>query len=362
MVEVSAITGEGVNDLVDMLMLESELLELTANLKVRARGVVVESRKTPGQGVITHVLVQNGILRAGNIVLCGSFYGKVKAMINDKGVRVDEAAPATPVEVLGLQGVAEAGEEFFVVKDEKKAKTLAGLKQNATRQKGMAKSPRVTLEDIHLQILEGDVKELKVVLKADVQGSVEALSAAIEDLSTPEVKIRMIHAAVGNINESDAMLAVVSNAIVIGFHVKIDNKAEELTKAENIDVHLYDVIYEAIAEVKAGMEGLLEPEEREAYRGTAQIMEIFSSSKAGKIAGCMVKKGVISRKDRVRLKRGQEIIFDGYLDALRRFKDDVKDVREGFECGMSFKGFGNIRVNDIVEAYIIEKFARRLEK
>lgn len=362
MVEVSAKTGEGVNDLVEMLMLESELLELKANPKIRARGVVLESKKTAGQGVVTNVLVQNGTLFSGDIVLCGSFYGKVKALINDKGQRINEAHPATPVEILGLQGVAVAGEEFFVVKDEKKARTLSELKQNETRRKGMAKSQRVTLEDIHAQILEGNVKELEVVLKADVQGSVEALTASLSELSTDEVKVNIIHSAVGNINESDIMLAVVSNAIIIGFHVKIEPKAEDLSKAEKVDVHLYDVIYEAIAEIKAGMEGLLEPEEKEVYKGTAQILEVFSSSKAGKIAGCMVKKGVIARKDRVRIKRGQEVIFEGAIDALRRFKDDVKDVREGFECGMSFKGFNNIRVNDLIEAYVIEKVARRLDK
>ncbi|MEA3489500.1 MAG: translation initiation factor IF-2, partial [Candidatus Omnitrophota bacterium] len=362
MVEVSAHTGEGVDALVEMLMLESEMLELKANPGLRARGVVIESKKTPGQGVVATLLVKNGTLRAGDIVFCRTFYGKLKAMMNVRGDRVEEAPPATPVEVLGLQDVPQAGEEFFVVKDEKKARTLALLKQSESRKEKMAGSQRVTLEDLHSRIVDGSMKELKIILKADVQGSVEALQSSIEELATEEVKLKMIHSAVGNINESDVMLAMVSNAVVIGFHVKIDTKAEELTKSEKVDYHIYDIIYEAIADVKAGMEGLLEPEEREVFQGSAQVREVFSTSKAGKVAGCAVTKGVIHRKDKIKVKRGQEVVFQGEINSLKRFKDDVKDVREGFECGISLKGFNNIRRNDVIEAFIIEKVARRLEK
>ena len=361
MVEVSAHTGEGVDRLVEMLMLESEMLELKANPNLRARGVVIEGKKTPGQGVVATFLVKNGTLRAGDIVFCGSSYGKVKAMMNDRRQKVEEAPPATPVEVLGLQDVPQAGEEFCVVKDEKKAKTLAMLKQGASRKKKMAGSQRVTLEDLHNRIVEGGMKELKIVLKADVQGSVEALQQALTELSTSEVKLNAIHSTVGNINESDVMLAMVSEAIIIGFHVKMDTQAEEIAKSENIDVRLYDIIYEAIADVKAGMEGLLEPEEREVFQGSAQVLEVFSASKIGKVAGCSVTKGIIHRKDRVRVKRGGEVIFQGEINDLKRFKDDVKDVREGFECGISLKNFNDYRKNDIIEAYIIEKHARRLD-
>ena len=361
MVEVSAQTGEGVDNLVEMLMLESEMLELKAKPSLRARGVVIEGKKTPGQGVVATFLVQNGTLYPGDIVLCGNFYGRVKAMNNDKGEKVDKALPATPIEVLGLQGVPEAGEEFFVVKDEKKAKTLSVLKQDEKRKKKMASGQRITLEDLHSHILEGTMKELKIVIKADVQGSVEAIDQSLQELSTKEVKLETIHSAVGNINESDVMLAMVSNAVIIGFHVKIETKAEELAKGESVDVRLYDVIYEAIADVKAAMEGLLEPEEKEVFQGRAQIKEVFSA-KSGKAAGCSVTKGVIHRNDRIRLKRGEEIVFEGSINALKRFKDDVKEVKEGFECGITLKGTNDIKTNDIIEAYSIEKIARRLEK
>jgi len=342
-------------------MLESEMLELKANPKLRARGIVIESRKTAGQGVVVTLLVQSGTLRSGDIVLCGSYYGKIKAMISDVGERIDEAMPSTPVEILGLQGVPESGEEFFAVKDEKKAKTLSGLKQGKRRKENMVGSQRVSLEDLHARILEGDIKELKIILKADVQGSIEALSASLEDLSTKEVKIDIIHAAVGNINESDVMLAMVSSAVILGFHVKVDSNSDDLAKSEKIDVHLYDIIYEAIEDVRAAMEGLLEPEEREVFHGRARILEIFPS-KSGKAAGCTVTKGTIFRKDRVRIVRAQETVFEGDIDSLKRFKDDVKDVREGFEFGISIKGFNNIRKDDIIESFIIEKVARRLER
>ncbi|MDD4956506.1 MAG: translation initiation factor IF-2 [Candidatus Omnitrophica bacterium] len=362
MVEVSAHTGQGVDSLVEMLMLESEMLELKANPTLRARGVVIESRKTPGQGVVVTLLVQNGTLKPGDIVLCGSNYGKVKAMLNNSSKRVEEALPSTPVEVLGLQGLPEAGEEFFAVKDEKKAKTLTDLKKSQSHKKKIFGRHRVTLEDLHTQIMEGEVKELKIVLKADVQGSMEALEHSFGELATSEVKLNIIHSAVGNVNESDVMLAVVSNAIIIGFHVKIDGKAEEMAKSENIDYRMYEVIYEAIADVRAGMEGLLEPEEKEVYQGAAQVKQMFQATKIGKVAGCSVIKGVIHRKDMVRVKRADEIIHTGEIDALKRFKDDVKEVKEGFECGISLKGFTDIRVNDIIEAYIVEKVARRLTK
>ena len=360
MVEVSAQTGEGVDNLVEMLMLESEMLELKAKPNIRARGVVIESRKTPGQGIVVMLLVQNGTLYPGDVVFCGSNYGKIKALMNDKRERVESAPPATPVEVLGLQDVPFAGDEFFVVKDEKKAKTLALLKQSDTRNKKMTSGQRVTLEDLHNRILEGNMKEIVIVLKADVQGSVEALSQSLGELATSEVKVKMVHSAVGNINESDIMLALVSNAVVIGFNVKVDTKAEDLARNESIDVHVYDVIYEAIADVKAGMEGLLEPELKEVFQGRAQVLEIFSS-KTGKAAGCKIVKGVIRRKDKIRIKRQQETVFEGDINSLKRFKDDVREAKEGFECGISIKGFNDVRKNDIIESFVIEKIARRLD-
>ena len=361
MVEVSAKTGEGVNNLVEMLMLESELLELKANNKLRARGVVVEGKKTPGQGIVASLLVKNGTLHAGDFILCGVYFGKVKAMMNDRGERVQEAHPAMPVEILGLEGVPKAGNEFFVVKDEKKARTLSQIKQGEMKKRGLAGSQRVTLEDLHTRIEEGSIKELTIILKADVQGSVEAIQQSLEQLSTKEVKVNTIHSAAGNISESDVMLAMVSNAVIIGFHIKTDVQAGELAKSEKVDINVYDVIYEAVDSVKAAMEGLLEPVEQEVFQGRAEVREVFST-RTGKIAGCAVLKGVIHRKDHVRVKRDQEVIHEGTLDNLRRFKEDAREVREGFECGISVKNFNNIKKNDIIETYVIEKVARRLEK
>ncbi|MBU1083935.1 MAG: translation initiation factor IF-2 [Candidatus Omnitrophota bacterium] len=360
MVEVSAITGQGVDHLVEMLMLESEMLELKANLNLKARGVVIESKKTTGQGVVVTLLVQNGTLYPGDVVFCGSHYGKIKAMIDNRGERMQSALPSTPVEVLGLQGVPEAGDEFFVVKDEKKAKTLALLKQSNTRNRRITSGKRVTLEDLHSRILEGSIKELRIILKADVQGSMEALTQSLEELSTGEVKVKMVHSAVGKINESDAMLAMVSEAVIIGFHVKVDSQAEEFAKREGVDIRLYDVIYEAIADVKAGMEGLLEPELKEVTQGKAKVIEVFPAKKT-KAAGCKVVKGTIRKKDKIRITRGDEVIFEGDIGALKRFKDDVKEVKEGFECGLSIKGFNNVEQGDIIESFIIEKIARRLD-
>ena len=360
MAEVSAKTGEGIDHLVEMLMLESELLELKANPALRARGMVIEAKKTSGQGVTATILVQNGTLNAGDIVLTGVYYGKVKAMMNDCGVRIDKALPSTPVEILGLEGVPEAGDAFFVVKDEKKAKTLSALKQTERKKGKLLGSQRVSLEDFHDRFLQGEVKELKIILKADVQGSLEAIQASMNDLSTDEVKVSFIHAMVGDISESDIMLAVVSNAVVMGFHVKTDPKADALAKSEKIDCRHYDVIYEAIDDVKGAMEGLLEPILKEVRQGTAQVKQIFSS-KSGNAAGCMVTKGTIHRKDLARIRRGKETIFEGSIAALRRFKDDVKDVREGFECGISIQGLNDIQIGDMIEAYIIEKIARRLD-
>jgi len=360
MVEVSAKTGEGVDDLVDMLMLESELLELKASPKIKARGFVIESKKTSGQGIVATFLVMNGTLNENDIVITGKHYGKVKAMSNELGVKLESAGPATPVEVLGLLGVPEAGEEFFIVKDEKKAKTLASLKQQDRRDKRISGRKLVTLEDFHQRMQEDRIKELKIVLKADVQGSVEAISNSLEELSSSEVKVSLIHSAVGNINESDVMLSVVSDAVILGFHVKVDTQAEKLSKSETVDIHLYDVIYEAVADVKASMEGLLEPEEREVMQGRAQVRQIFSS-KSGNAAGCMIIKGTVHRKDRIKVIRGSEVIFTGDINALKRFKDDVKEAKEGFECGITIRGFNNVKQNDVLEAFIIEKVARRLE-
>ena len=264
------------------------------------------------------------------------------------------------VEVLGLQGVPEAGDDFFVVKDEKKAKTLSELKQSEQRRKHMVGSQRITLEDFHAMVEDGAAKELRIILKADVQGSTEALVRSLDILSNNEVKIIFAHTMVGDINESDVMLAVVSNAVIIGFNVKIDPKAADVAKSENIEIKVYGIIYEAVNDVKAALEGLLEPIENEVMQGIVQIKQVFTS-KNSKAAGCIVAKGTIHRKDKVRIKRAGEVIYTGNISNLRRFKDDVRDVKEGMECGITIDGFNNIAPGDVMEFYVIEKVARRLD-
>ncbi len=361
MVPVSAKTGMGVDHLLEMLLLEAEILELRAKPSIRARGVVLESKLSPGRGSVATLLVRNGTLRLGDMVLCGLYFGKIRAMVDDKGKRIEEAPPATPVEVLGVQGVAEAGDEFFVVKDEKKARTLAALKQEEKRQEALKKSSRVSLEHLYEQIKGGEIKELKIILKGDVQGSIEALSKSLESLSTSEVKLNMVHSDVGNINESDVMLAVVTNAVIIGFNSRIEPQAEEIAKKENIEIKKYDIIYDAINDVKAAMEGLLEPIEKEVFQGRAKIQQVFKVSKVGQVAGCIVVKGQISRSNPVRLMRGSTEVVRGKIKALKRFKDDVRDVGEGVECGISIERFDDYKPGDIIESFSIEMIVRRLD-
>lgn len=360
-VPVSAKTGEGVDKLLEMLILEAELLELVANPGVHARGVVVEGKLSPGQGPVATVLVKNGTLKTGDVVLTGRLYGRVKAMINDRGKRITEAPPSTPVEILGLSGVSEAGDEFFVVKDEKKARTLSLLKQEEKRVGKLRGSQRLSLEDIHKRIQDGSIKELKVIVKGDVQGSIEALKASLEELSTEEVKLNVTHMGTGNVNESDVMLALVSSAIVLGFHVKVEPRAEEIAKNEMVEVKLYNIIYEAVGDLKAALEGLLEPIEKEIFLGRARVQRVFRVSKVGTVAGCLVAKGTIPRSANVKLIRSKEVIFKGKIRSLKHVKDDIKEARDGHECGISLGGHDNIKAGDLIEAFRIEKIMRRLE-
>ncbi|MCQ9207611.1 MAG: translation initiation factor IF-2 [Omnitrophica bacterium] len=360
-VPVSAKTGEGVDKLLEMLILEAELLELAANPDAHARGVVVEGKLSPGQGPVATVLVKNGTLKVGDVVLTGLLYGRVKAMINDRGKRITEAPPSTPVEILGLSGVSEAGDEFFVVKDEKKARTLSLLKQEENRTGKLKGLQRFSLEDIHKRIQDGSIKELKVIVKGDVQGSIEALKVSLEELSTKEVKLNVTHMGTGNVSESDVMLALVSSAIVLGFHVKVEPRAEEIAKNEMVEVKLYDIIYEAVGDLKAALEGLLEPIEKEIFLGRARVQQVFRVSKVGTVAGCQVTKGVIPRSANVKLIRNKEVIFQGKIRSLKHVKDDIKEARDGHECGISLGGHDNIKAGDLIEAFRIEKITRRLE-
>lgn len=360
-VSVSAKTGQGIDELLEMLLLEAEMLELKANPDRPASGVVVEAELSKGKGPIATVLVSSGTLKIGDMIIVGLNYGKIKAMLDDKGHRISEAVPARPVEILGLSGVPLAGERFYVVTGEKKAKDIIGVKRiEAEKKKLDARAKKITLEDLYDKIKEGDVKELRIILKADVQGSLEAIKDSLEKLSTKEVKLFVIHGQVGNINESDVMLASASNAVILGFHVAIMPDARVLSKQEGVDIRLYNIIYEAVNDVKAAMEGLLEPVIEETFLGRAEVRQVFKVSRVGVVAGCYVSKGTIPRNATARLIRNQEVIFKGKISSLRYIKDDIKEAREGFECGISLS-FSDIKKGDLIEAIEIKKVARRLK-
>ncbi len=361
MMPVSARTGEGVNELLEMLLLEAELLELKANPHLKARGVIIEGHLSRGKGPVATVLVKNGTLRVGDMLLTGAYYGRIRGMLDYKGDRVTEAPPSKPVEIMGLEGIPQAGDEFFVVKDEKKARTLAALKQDQKRVARMAgQQKRITLEDLYTQAKEGKVKELKIIFKADVQGSIEALGKSLESLSTDQIKLTIIHSTAGNINESDVILAAASNAVIIGFSVKADDRAREIAEKEKVEIKLYNIIYEAIADVRAAMEGMLEPITKEIFLGRATVKQIFRVSKIGVIAGCYIQKGTITRQAKIKLVRDKQVIFEGKISSLKRFKDDVREVAENFECGISLVGHDDIKEGDLIEAYGTETIARRL--
>jgi len=359
---VSAKTGEGIDHLLEMLLLEAELLELKADPSTLASGVVIEGKLSPGQGSVATLLIKGGTLKVGDTVLTDLHYGKVKAMINDRGHRLREAPPSMPIEILGLSGVPHAGESFFAVRDEKKAKELFLAKQAKLKEEALRRQKRITLEDLYTRIKDGVIQELKIVLKADVKGSLEALQKSLLDLSTKEIKLNVIHSGVGNINDADAILATASNAVIIGFNVKTEPKAKTTIEKEGVDTRLYAVIYEAVADTKAAMEGMLEPDIKEVFQGKAVVKQVFNVSKIGIIAGCFVQKGTIARSHSVKLWRSKDVVFKGKISSLKRFKDDVRDVSENFECGIALQNFKDIRSGDIIEAFTIEKIARRLTK
>ncbi|HNV87252.1 MAG TPA: translation initiation factor IF-2 [Candidatus Omnitrophota bacterium] len=361
-VEVSAKTQKGIPELLEMLLLEAELLELKANPNRSAQGTVVESKLTKSRGHVTTLLVQNGTLKVGDALVCGSFYGRVRVMHNDRGKTVKEAGPSYAVEVQGLSGSPEAGEIFAVVEDDRVARKLAEKRALELREKAMqsAMDKHVTLEGLYSKLQEGSLKELKLILKADVQGSIEALGELLDKMSTEKIQLRMLHAGIGGINESDVMLAAASDAVIIGFHVKADVQAEVLAEKEGVEIRCYNIIYEACEDIKKAMEGLLEPVLKEVIVGRAEIRQVFKSSKVGSIGGAIVTQGRIFRSNPVRLIRDKIVVFSGRLASLRRFKDDVKEVAEGFECGVALDGYGDIREKDIVEAYKVEKIAARL--
>ena len=359
-VPVSAKTKEGLPHLLEMLLLQAELLELKANSDKPARGTIVEAKLDRGRGPVATVLVQEGTLRPGDPFVCGAHAGRVRAMIDDKGHKVGEAAPSTPVEILGLAAVPEAGSLFVVVADEATARQVAEHRSAKLREATLSKTSKVSLEDLYRQVQAGDTKELRVVIKADVQGSVEALSEALSRLSTDEVRLNVLHASVGGITESDVMLASASNAVVIGFNVRPEAKATNAAEREGVDVRLYTVIYDAINDVRDAMEGLLEPTFREKVIGRAEVRDTFSIPGGGSVAGCFVSDGKILRNASARLVRDHVVVYNGKVASLRRFKEDAREVASGYECGVGLENYQDVKVGDIIEVYEMEQVARRL--
>jgi translation initiation factor IF-2 len=360
-VAVSAKTGEGVEHLLEMITLQAEMMELKANPEALASGVIVEAKKSTKSGAVATVLVQNGTLRVQDIVISGLHFAKVRAMINDRGEPIKEAGPSSAAKILGLSGIPEVGDSFYVVENEKKVKSIIDKRRKQKRENKLAAfSKKITLEDITEQIQKGQVKTLKVILKTDVQGSLEAITSSLEQIKSEEVKLDIIHQSAGSVNESDVMLALASSALIIGFGVGVESKASQIAKSKGIEIKLYSIIYELISDVKAVMSGLLEPQVKRTFMGRADVRQVFDISKLGMVAGCMVTKGTIIRGEEVQVKRNDEVIYNGRVDSLKRFKNDVKEVKEGFECGIGFDNFNNIKVGDTIEVFRVEKIKRTL--
>jgi translation initiation factor IF-2 len=359
-VQVSAKSGKGIEQLLEMIHLQSELLELKAPRAGRARGVVLESRKTGQHGVVVSTMVQQGTLHVGDVFVAGRYSGRVRALLNERGQRVQQALPADPIQILGCDGVPQAGDPFTVVEHERQARDIAARRQQYERAREAKSAARVTLEQLYAQIREGGLAELRIILKGDVDGTVEALSEALEKLSTDEVKVRVIHRGVGGINESDVTLAGASNAIIVGFHVRPTPQARDAAKRDGVEIDLYEVIYEAVEDVKKAMGGLLAPEKREVVEGNAEVRDTFRVPKFGTVAGCYVSSGKIQRGAKVRVIRDQVVIYTSSIASLRRFKDDVREVLQNFECGITVEGFDDVKTGDLLEAYRVEEVARTL--
>jgi len=359
-VPVSAKTGEGIDNLLEMILLEAQMLELKSNPARPARGVVIEAKMAKGRGPVATLLIQNGALHLNENIIVGKYFGKIRAMFNDRGLSVTLAGPSIPVEVLGISGIPEAGEQFFVIEDEKQAKELAAARLEQKRQREIKSVKRISLEDLHAEIQEGKIKELKLILKADVQGSLEAIKDTLNKLNVSEIKLDYLHTGVGNINSSDAILAVASNALILGFNVNMDELAKELVAKEGLDVRTYNIIYELANDIKAAIEGMLAPRIKKVSIGLAEVRKVLKLSRAGTVAGCFLTKGKINRASLINLVRNGQVVFEGKLSSLKRFKDDVRDVSEGFEFGMTLSGFDDWHEGDIIEVYEIEKIARKL--
>ena len=359
-VETSAIDGTGIDFLLEMLLLEAALLELKANPNKPARGVVIEAEVDKGRGAVSTVLVQSGTLRVGDVFVSGRYSGKVRAMMDDFGKRMKEAGPSCPVEVLGFTGVPEAGDKFYVVESDRDARTISEARQDQYRNEKLGENSHVSLENLFQQIQEGEIKELNVVLKGDVQGSVQAVASSLLELSTDEVKINIIHQAVGGITETDILLASASDAIVVGFNVHPTTEAVQAKETEGIDVRTYNVIYNLISYIRSAMEGLLDPEVREVVIGRAEVRELFRVPRLGLVAGSYVNWGRISYNQPLRILRDNRLIHEGKVNSLRRFKDNVNEVQANYECGIGVETFDDLKVGDVLECYVYEQVARSL--
>src|SRR2546421_920621 len=357
---VSAKTGKGVDELLEQLLLQAEVLELKAPVGTPARGVVIEARLDKGRGPVATLLVQSGTLRRGDIALTGAVYGRVRAMLDENGKPVQEAGPSIPVEIQGLSEVPNAGEEMMVIADERKAREIALFRQGKFRDVKLAKQQATKLENMFEQMGEGEKKVLTLVIKADVQGSQEALVHALTRLATEEVKVSVVHAGVGGITESDVNLAMAARAVIIGFNTRADATARKLIESAGIQVRYYNIIYDAVEEMKAALSGMLAPEKKESVLGMVQVRQVFRISKIGTVAGCYVQEGMVKRSAQVRVLRDNVVIHTGDIDSLKRFKDDVREVKAGFECGMSLKSFSDIKEGDQFEVFEVLEVARSL--
>jgi len=354
---ISAKQGDGIDHLLEMILLQSEVMELKANPKIGARGIIIESHLDKGRGPVVTLMIQKGQLKVGDPFIAGNYFGKVRAMANDQGKEISGASLSTPVEVIGLPEVPIPGDTFMVVKDEKRARQLSNLKIQRKRESILSQKPRITMEDLHQQIVEGKIHELNLIIKADVQGSIQAVQEAFNKLETDRVRVKIIHDAVGGITESDILLASASNAVIIGFNVRPTFKAEAMAAKEKVDMRLYSIIYDAIDDIKKALEGLLEPTFREKIMGRAEVRKVFSMPKIGVIAGCQVISGMLERNSKARLVRDNVVVYEGKIQSLRRFKDDVKEVASGYECGLALDKYQDLKQGDIVEPFILEEVA-----
>ncbi|MGZ5465582.1 MAG: translation initiation factor IF-2, partial [Thermoanaerobaculia bacterium] len=359
-VEVSATKRQGIDELLDMILLTADMLDAKANPELPARGVVLEAQKEVGRGIVATVLIQDGTLKIGDPFFSGTTWGRVRAMTDERGKRIHFAGPATPVQLTGFEDVPNAGDGLAVVDDDTQARMIGQLRQEKAREAAQQKTGRVSLDQLFQRLQQGATKELNLIVKADVQGSVEVLSETLRKLSTSEVKVNVIHTSVGAITTNDVLLATASDAIVVGFNVRPERSAAELADKEGVDVRLYTVIYTLVDEIKGAMVGLLEPKFQDVFQGRAEVRDTFKVPKIGVIAGCMVTDGVIPRTANVRLLRDNRVIYEGKIGSLRHFKNDVSEVRQGFECGIGIERFQDVKVGDVIEAFKVEKIEAAL--